>query len=187
MDEEAVKAIRAEWRKKKLFGAKKLTPISAFLMVGVCAFIPWYVWSMRQDLAYFFSSSEPIDLGTAQDYHLVPDGERAKTEHFEDNRYVRIEGIPIRHVGIQVSEIPLFPKKKKLVYQLMGSTFYIQEDMENSRFASFMAQTSPTLAQNMGVEQIEINITATNTGLFSVKECPKPSANSRLRCLDAAV
>ena len=156
VDEEAVKAIRAEWRKKKWFGARKLSPISAFLMVGVCAFIPWYIWGQRQDLAYFFSSSEPIDLGIAQDYHLVSEGEQAKAEHFEDNRYVRIEGIPIRHVGIQVSEIPLFPKKKKLVYQLMGSTVYIQEDMENSRFASFMAQTSPTLNQNMGVEQIEI-------------------------------
>jgi hypothetical protein len=133
VDEEAVKAIRAEWRKKKWFGARKLSPISAFLMVGVCAFIPWYIWGQRQDLAYFFSSSEPIDLGIAQDYHLVSEGEQAKAEHFEDNRYVRIEGIPIRHVGIQVSEIPLFPKKKKLVYQLMGSTVYIQEDMENSR------------------------------------------------------
>ena len=65
VDEEAVKAIRAEWRKKRWFGARKLTPVSAFLMVGVCAFIPWYIWGTRQDLEYFFSSSRTISAYSA--------------------------------------------------------------------------------------------------------------------------
>ncbi len=44
------------------------------------------LWSIRADVAYFFSSKTPIELGAAGDYHL----ERAQT-----NRYVQLHGTPV--------------------------------------------------------------------------------------------
>ena len=156
VDAEKVKSIRREWRENKR-KKKKLSPLSALLMLGVAGFIPWYLYGIRQDLVYFFSSSDAIELGSAQDYRISEEEEKTKKEDFEDNRFVKIQGIPIRHVGIEIKENPVLPRSKKLVYQLLGSSVYIQEDFENSRFASFMSNTSANMMGNTTVEELEVS------------------------------
>ena len=141
------------WKKAKKI--KPITPLNTILTIAVCVFVPWYIYSNRQDVAYFFSSGTPTHLGSAEEYRLPAPGETAKQQDFTDNTYVTLGGIPIRHVPIQ-SNRKLLPKKQMLVYQLMGSSVYVQEPFENSQFAKFQSQTSPMLGANTGIEPLEI-------------------------------
>ncbi len=141
------------WKRAKKI--KPITPLNTFLTIAVCIFVPWYIYSERQDIAYFFSSGTPVNLGSADEYRLPAPGETAKQQDFTDNTYVTLGGIPIRHVPIQ-SNRKLLPKKQMLVYQLMGSSVYVQEPFENSQFAKFQSQTSPMIGANTGIEPLEI-------------------------------
>ncbi|MBQ4360474.1 MAG: hypothetical protein II767_09470 [Proteobacteria bacterium] len=156
-DEEAIKAIRAEWRRDR-HRYKKPGALSICLMLGVLVIVPKFIYDDAQDIKYFFSSGTPVDLGDANDYRLRSSDETgtSKPQEFEDNRYVRISGIPIRHVGIQAKDNAVTSGTNKLIYQLMGSSVYVQEPMENSRFASFMSKTSTAFGQNMGLEPLEV-------------------------------
>ena len=157
-DPEAMKAIRKEWRKNRHLykERRKLTPIRTLLMLGVVGFVPWYIAGERQNIEYFFSSSDPIDLGIADTYRLADDGEVATAQDFTDNRYVKIQGIPIRHTGIQVKENPVMPRTKKLIYQLMGSSIFVEEDMKDSKYAAFMSQTSTAFNPNQILEPLSV-------------------------------
>ena len=155
-DKEAIRAIQAEWRKDR-HRYKKSSPLSIALMLGVLVVVPKFIYDDLADIKYFFSSGTPIELGDADDYRLASSDEIAKPQNFEDNRYVHISGIPIRHVGIQVKDNAVSSGSHKLIYQLMGSSVYIQEEMENSRFASFMSKTSTAFGQNMGLELLEVS------------------------------
>ena len=141
------------WKRAKKI--KPITPLNTILTFGVCLFVPWFIYNNRQDIAYFFSSGTPVILGSADEYNLPSPGESAKQQDFTDNTYVTLKGIPIRHVPIQTNR-KLLPKKQMLVYQLMGSSVYVQEPLENSQFAKFQSQTSPALGANMGIEPLEI-------------------------------
>ena len=141
------------WRKAKRI--KPITPLNTLLTLGVCIFVPWFAYNSRQDIAYFFASGDPVDLGVADEYRLASAGEHAKAQDFEDNTYVRLRGIPIRHVPIQTNR-KILPKKQMLVYQLMGSSVYVQEPLENSKFAAFQSQTSPVPGANTGIEPLDI-------------------------------
>ena len=154
-DAERQKEVTKAWKKAKRI--KKLTPVNVLLMLGVTAFVPWYIYQDRQDISYFFSSSTPQELGDAGDYHFAYAGEETKTQDFTDNSYVHIKGIPIRHVGIQVPGNPFVPNEKKLVYQLLGSSVYIQEDLKNSQYANFISQTSASLGAAQGISLIDVN------------------------------
>ncbi len=155
VDEDAVKAIRKQWRKEKK--NKRPSMFGMLLMVGVVCFVPWYTWSQREDLEYFFSSSEPIDLGSAQEYRITDNGQVGKSQEFPDNRYVTVHGIPIRQIAIKSKDDVLSRSTEKLVYQLLGSGLYIQEEKENSRFASFMSNTSATLTINQNAQEISVS------------------------------
>ncbi len=156
VDEAQVKAIRKEWKKQK----KNQRPsILAFLLlVGVAGYVPYYVYQNRDDISYFFSSSEAISLGNSQDYRLASKGEtQSKEEKFEDNRYSEVSGIPIHHIGIQKKDSIISGTAQMLVYEMMGSSIYVQEPMENSRFASFMQQTSPQFGSGTGIEPLKVS------------------------------
>ena len=156
-DKEAIRAIRAEWRKNR-HRYKKPTAFGIALMLGVLIIVPKFIYDDRQDIQYFFSSSTPLELGDANEYRIRAADEDAvtKPQDFEDNRYVHATGIPIRHVGIQAKDNAFTTGAHKLIYQLMGSSLYVQEQMENSRFASFMSKTSTSFGQNMGLEPLEV-------------------------------
>lgn len=151
--EAAEEAVRAWKRDKRI---KKLTPAYVVLTMAVLGFVPWYIWHDKQDLAYFFSSGTPLELGTAVDYRMSQHGEDTKAQDFEDNRLVHINGIPIRQVGIEAPGNILTGRKKKLIYQLMGSSVYIQEDLANSRYGEFLSHTSTTLGGGHGVSPIDV-------------------------------
>ena len=141
------------WKRAKKI--KPITPLNTILTIAVCIFVPWYIYNNRQDVAYFFSSGTPIVLGNADEYRLPSPGETAKPQDFTDNAYVTIKGIPIRQVPLQ-SNRALLPKKQLLIYQLMGSSVYVQEPLDNSQFAKFQSQTSPVIGANTGIQPLEI-------------------------------
>lgn len=151
VDEDAVRAIRAQWRAKRRI--KRLTPFNTLLMLGVLGFVPWYVYGERQDIEYFFSSSEAVDLGQVEAYSMG-EGEQAQT--YPDNRYVRVRGIPIRQVGISMRDNPLGGTVTKLVYQLMGSPVYVEENAEDSKYADFMAKMTTTFQPDTVVDPVDI-------------------------------
>lgn len=150
-DDEEVKRIRAEWKKRNRI--KRLTPLNSLLMLGVIAFVPWYIYGDRQDIAYFFSSSEPVDLGRADAYSMGIDAEKPE---YPNNRYVRIQGIPIRQVGIQMRDTPLAGNVVKLVYQLMGSPIYIEENAKDSKYAEFISKTTTSFRPDAAIDPVDI-------------------------------
>lgn len=57
------------------------TPV-ALLALGVCFY---FLWTLRGELAYQFSSKEPLTLGSEGDYHW---------DLLASNRYAQIHGVP---------------------------------------------------------------------------------------------
>lgn len=151
IDEDAVRAIRAEWKSQNKI--KRLTPFNTLLMLGVLGFVPWYIWGERQDIAYFFSSGEPADLGRADSYAMEIDVPKPE---YPDNRYVRVRGIPIRQVGISSRSGPIGGSVIKLVYQLMGSPVYIEELAKDSKYADFISKTTSSFSPDATVEPVDI-------------------------------
>lgn len=155
IDQEAVNEIRKEWKENRK--NRRLSPMSAIVMLSVVGILPWYVYGQRQDIAYFFSPSEPMDLGSAQDYRITENGEINKPEQFEDNRYATVRGIPMQHVTIKEGDSKIISRSSKYLYQLLGSSIYVQEESENSRFANFMAHTSSAYNLNDSVEELQVS------------------------------
>jgi hypothetical protein len=62
-------------------GVGVLPPVAAIALAGAL----FLLGSLREDLAYFVSSRDPIELGAEGDYHL----ERAAS-----NRYAQVHGLP---------------------------------------------------------------------------------------------
>ena len=151
IDEDAVRAIRAEWKSQNKI--KRLTPFNTLLMLGVLGFVPWYIWGERQDIEYFFSSGEPADLGRADSYSTEIDVPKPE---YPDNRYVRVRGIPIRQVGISARSGPIGGSVIKLVYQLMGSPVYIEELAKDSKYADFISKTTSSFSPDATVEPVDI-------------------------------
>lgn len=63
------------------------SPVVAVLALALVTMLLWDMWP---DVAYFLSSTEPVDLGAPGAYHL----DRARP-----NRLVRIAGAPVASVG----------------------------------------------------------------------------------------
>ncbi len=66
--------------RRRRFGIRWPTALAAILMAVAL------LWMQRADLAYFFSSREPITLGTSEAYHF---------DRLASNRYAQIHGTPI--------------------------------------------------------------------------------------------
>jgi hypothetical protein len=62
-------------------GVGVLPPVALLAMLAAGALAYW----MRSDVAYFFSSKQPIELGAEGGYHL---------ENAVSNRYAQIHGVP---------------------------------------------------------------------------------------------
>lgn len=63
------------------------------LMIAVILLALWIVADWRAELEFFFSSSEPVELGDALDFASLEDDPSSVIPH---NRYVKIRGIPSR-------------------------------------------------------------------------------------------
>lgn len=90
-------------------GVGVLPPVAAIALAGALAMM----WLQRDDLAYFFSSREPIDLGVEGAYRF----DLAQT-----NRYAQLHGVPTSHgaywmerdetyLAIGVRETPLLVRR----------------------------------------------------------------------------
>jgi len=109
-DEDREKRIaELEKRLARPAGVGVLPPVAAIALAGVIAMM----WMQRDDVAYFFSTREPIDLGVEGAYRF----DLAQT-----NRYVQIHGVPTSHgaywmerdvafIAIGVRETPLLVRR----------------------------------------------------------------------------
>lgn len=88
-------------------------------MVLIMSFAGLVASNFREDLEYFFSPSEPIELGEATDYI---EGGDAKLPDVPHNRLVKLSGIPDPdRTGISCAYRP--PSR---FYKLIGAPFYVQ-------------------------------------------------------------
>ncbi len=71
--------LEAELNRKPRVGV--LPPVAAIGLLASLAL----AWTMREDVTYFFSSRQPIELGAEGDYHF---------ERAEPNRYAQLHGVP---------------------------------------------------------------------------------------------
>lgn len=109
-DEDREKRIaELETRLSKSPGVGVLPPVAAIALAGVIAMM----WLQRDDLAYFFSPREPIDLGVEGAYRF---------DLAQSNRYVQVHGVPTSRgaywlerdaafIAIGVRETPLLVRR----------------------------------------------------------------------------
>ena len=140
---------------KKVKRPPKWSASKAMLMLCVLIIIPWVISGNRSNIAYFFSSSEALDLGDSSDYIRNSKNTQAKEQNFEDNRLVKISGFPVRQIAIKTKDGGL-THKTKLIYQLMGSGIYVEEPLENSKYAQFLSSTKTQFSQDAGVVAVQV-------------------------------
>lgn len=110
-----------------------LPPVAAVALAGSL----FLLYSMRSDLAYFFSSREPIELGAEGDYHF----ERAVT-----NRYAQVHGVPSlrgwyvdepsgSYVIVGVSDTPLLVRRATFPEEARDATGKRPQPKQNPFFA----------------------------------------------------
>ncbi len=78
-EREAAIAELAQRAQRRRFGIRWPTALVAILMAVAL------LWMQRADVSYFFSSREPITLGTEESYHF---------DRLVSNRYAQIHGVP---------------------------------------------------------------------------------------------
>jgi hypothetical protein len=110
-----------------------LPPVAAIALAGSL----FLLYSMRSDLAYFFSSREPIELGAEGGYHF----ERAAT-----NRYAQVHGVPSlrgwyvdepsgSYVIIGVRDTPLLVRRATFPDEARDATGKRPQPKQNPFFA----------------------------------------------------
>lgn len=140
---------------KKVKRPPKWSISKALLMTGVLVGIPWLVYGNLPDIAYFFSGSQPKDLGDASDYIRMNNGKPAKAQDFDDNTLVKMSGFPVRQIAIKTKDGGI-THKTKLIYQLMGSGVYVEEPLENSKYAQFLSSTKTQFSLDAGVMAVNV-------------------------------
>ena len=70
--------------------------LQLILVLVVMAFGCFVAYTLRGDAAYYFSSSEPHELGAAEDLSVTLESEPDYLSRLGSNVYVRVTGIPQR-------------------------------------------------------------------------------------------
>lgn len=140
---------------KKVKRPPKWSASRVLLMTGVIVGVPWLVYGNLSDISYFFSSSSAVDLGDASDYIRSTGGKPGKAQDFEDNKLVRMKGFPVHQIAIKTKDGGL-THKTKLIYQLMGSSVYVEEPLENSKYAQFVSSTKTQFSMDAGVVAVDV-------------------------------
>ena len=65
------------------------------LIIGVLFAAPWILTDWVPEIEYFFSESQPLDLGDSLDF-ATTDAASGAAPEIPHNRYVKIQGIPVR-------------------------------------------------------------------------------------------
>lgn len=89
------------------------------LMVLVIVFIASVIMDWRDELAYFFSPSEPLPMGDIADFPVLSAEDPDWSPPVAHNRYVSLEGMPTRISRGGSHEF----------FRLIGGEFYVQRDL----------------------------------------------------------
>ena len=93
------------------------------LMITVISLVIWVIYDWQDELAYFFSSSEPVELENVADFSLRKAEEPDWDPPVGHNQYVSLSGVPMR---ISSSE-------KYEIFRLMGAEIYVQREIGEER------------------------------------------------------
>ena len=99
-------------------GDSILKPI---LMITVIVMGFWLLDDWREEIAYFFSDSEPVELGTITEYPVKRSREPGWEPELPHNRYVSLQGVPT-----QRSQSPRFR-----FFKLIGHDLYVEQERED--------------------------------------------------------
>ncbi|MFA5625168.1 MAG: YCF48-related protein [Bradymonadales bacterium] len=157
-EDEEIRRIAKQIRRAR-FKSTKFSPVRFLLMLGVFFLAPWQIWGDRDDIAYYFKSETPQDLGDGMSYRRPGFNEvfEPKPQDFPDNSYVKIWGYPVRMMGIETNEGILKRHQRKVLYQVNGSTVFVQEPIEGSQFVSFFSQMGAAFNAENVIDYIEVD------------------------------
>lgn len=91
------------------------------LMIAVIALGAWIISDWRAELEYFFSSSDPVELGSATDFAIKKAEDPDWTPPIPHNRYVRLEGIPTQRSQ----------SARYRFFGLVGASIFIEEERDD--------------------------------------------------------
>ena len=92
------------------------------LFIAVIALGVWIIGDFKSQIAYFFSSTEPVELGEITDMASGKDEGPNWAEKFPHNTYVSLSGIPQRR-----SE-----SRKYRYFKLVGAPVYVEQPVEDA-------------------------------------------------------
>lgn len=156
-EDEEIRVIAKQLRRER-FKNTKFSPIRLILMLAVFVFVPWQIWGDRDDVAYYFESNTPQDLGSGMDYRRpgLNESFEAKPQDFADNSFVKMQGFPVRMMGIETNEGLFKRHQRNVLFQVNGSGVFVQEALEGSQFVHFFSQTGAAFNSDNIIDYIEV-------------------------------
>lgn len=98
-------------------GSARRSVLRPVLMIGVLVMGSLILSDWREELSYFFSSSEPIQLGSVTDFpSRASEEEEGWSPELPHNRYVELQGIPTRRTL----------SKRYRYFKLIGGEIYVE-------------------------------------------------------------
>ena len=115
------------------------------LMIAVLVLGGYIISDWREELAYLFSPSEPINLGAVTDFPSKVEADPSWTPDIPHNRLVRVEGIPSRRAI----------SKSQKFFKLVGGEIYIEVRRDESKTDPKAAPPAPTLAEGFAAKPVD--------------------------------
>ncbi len=140
------------------------TPLRLFLMAAVVLAVPYLIISDWEEIAYFLSPNEPIDIGNAMDYIMVrgEDGRMMRRKNLDvaHNSFVRVRGLPV-HKAVanpQASRFTLrFTKSnERVLYQLEGARIFVEEPLATTHLKDFGPEALDSADARTSIELVEL-------------------------------
>lgn len=102
-------------------GGDRDSILKPILMITVIVMGFWMLDDWREEVAYLFSPSEPVSLGTITDYPVERSRDPSWEPELPHNRYVSLEGVPT-----QRSQSPRYR-----FFKLIGHDLYIEQERDD--------------------------------------------------------
>lgn len=116
------------------------------LMIAVLVLGGYIISDWSEELAYFFSPSEPVVLGAVTDFPSKVEANPSWTPDIPHNRLVRVEGIPSRRAI----------SKSQKFFKLVGGEVYVQVHRDEDKGADPKAPPpAPTLGEGFGSKPVD--------------------------------
>ena len=139
------------------------SPLGLMLMAAVVVSTSWLIYGFRSDIAYFFASDQPIDLGDSLDYIIVVDEEglthRSKEHEFPHNAFVKIKGLPVHRAAADPEKstfsFRVMEQDQKIIYQLEGTKIFVEEALSDNHLNLGEGEATDS-AERSVVEMVEL-------------------------------